>query len=63
MAVLALSISASRSPPAPGGGAPSRCRKPSHTAKSNPNAPVGPLFVVDSVEAFHAAQAESLTVV
>ena len=25
--------------------------------------PVGPLFVVDSVEAFHAARAESLTVV
>ena len=30
---------------------------------NDPNAPVGPIFVVDSVEAFHAARAESLTVV
>lgn len=30
---------------------------------NDPNAPVGPLFVVDSVEAFHAARAESLTVI
>ena len=29
----------------------------------DPQAPPGPLFVVDSVEAFHAARAESLTVV
>jgi catechol 2,3-dioxygenase-like lactoylglutathione lyase family enzyme len=29
----------------------------------DPDAPLGPLFVVDSVEAFHAARAESLTVV
>jgi len=28
----------------------------------DPSAPVGPLFVVDSVEAFHAARAESLVV-
>lgn len=28
-----------------------------------PDAPVGPLFVVDSLKAFHAARAESLTVV
>jgi len=30
---------------------------------NDPNAPVGPIFVVDSVAAFHAARAESLTVV
>jgi catechol 2,3-dioxygenase-like lactoylglutathione lyase family enzyme len=30
---------------------------------NDPSATVGPLFVVDSVEAFHAARAESLTVV
>jgi catechol 2,3-dioxygenase-like lactoylglutathione lyase family enzyme len=30
---------------------------------NDPNAPLGPLFVVDSVEAFHAARAESLTAV
>ncbi|MGI8626635.1 MAG: VOC family protein [Geodermatophilaceae bacterium] len=30
---------------------------------NNPDAPLGPLFVVDSVEAFHGARAESLTVV
>lgn len=30
---------------------------------NDPDAPLGPLFVVDSVEAFHAARAESLTVV
>src|SRR5262249_24356182 len=30
---------------------------------NDPNAPVGPVFVVDSVEAFHAARAESLAVV
>lgn len=30
---------------------------------NDPNAPAGPLFVVDSVDAFHAAQAESLKVV
>ena len=30
---------------------------------NDPDAPIGPLFVVDSVEAFHAARAESLTVV
>lgn len=29
----------------------------------DPNAPVGPLFVVDSVEAFHTARAETLAVV
>ena len=29
----------------------------------DPDAPLGPLFVVDSVEAFHAARAASLTVV
>ncbi|HET6754139.1 MAG TPA: VOC family protein [Jiangellaceae bacterium] len=29
----------------------------------DPDAPLGPLFVVDSVEAFHAAWAESLIVV
>ena len=29
----------------------------------DPDAPLGPLFVVDSVEAFHAVRAESLTVV
>jgi hypothetical protein len=29
---------------------------------NDPDAPVGPLFVVDSVEAFHAARADSLTV-
>jgi catechol 2,3-dioxygenase-like lactoylglutathione lyase family enzyme len=29
---------------------------------NDPEAPVGPLFVVDSVEAFHAARPESLTV-
>jgi catechol 2,3-dioxygenase-like lactoylglutathione lyase family enzyme len=29
----------------------------------DPDAPLGPLFVVDSVEAFHAARAESITVV
>jgi predicted enzyme related to lactoylglutathione lyase len=29
---------------------------------NDPDAPLGPLFVVDSVEAFHAAQAASLTV-
>lgn len=28
----------------------------------DPTAPAGPLFVVDSVEAFHAARAKSLTV-
>jgi catechol 2,3-dioxygenase-like lactoylglutathione lyase family enzyme len=30
---------------------------------NDPDAPIGPLFVVDSVEAFHASRAESLTVV
>jgi catechol 2,3-dioxygenase-like lactoylglutathione lyase family enzyme len=30
---------------------------------NDPSAPVGPVFVVDSVGAFHAARAESLTVV
>ncbi len=30
---------------------------------NDPKAPVGPLFVVDSVQAFHSARAESLTVV
>ncbi|OZM84041.1 VOC family protein [Pseudonocardia sp. MH-G8] len=30
---------------------------------NDPTAPVGPLFVVDSVEAFHAARADALTVV
>jgi catechol 2,3-dioxygenase-like lactoylglutathione lyase family enzyme len=30
---------------------------------NDPDAPLGPLFVVDSVKAFHAARAESLTVV
>lgn len=30
---------------------------------NNPDAPLGPLFVVDSVEEFHAARAASLTVV
>ncbi len=30
---------------------------------NDPDAPVGPLFVVDSVEAFHAARAETLVVV
>ena len=30
---------------------------------NDPDAPLGPLFVVDSVEAFHAGRAESLTVV
>ena len=30
---------------------------------NDPTAPVGPLFVVDSVEAFHAGLADSLTVV
>ena len=30
---------------------------------NDPDAPVGPLFVVDSVEVFHAAQAASLKVV
>ena len=29
----------------------------------DPDAPLGPLFVVDSVEAFHAARPETLTVV
>ena len=29
----------------------------------DPDAPLGPMFVVDSVEAFHTARAESLTVV
>jgi catechol 2,3-dioxygenase-like lactoylglutathione lyase family enzyme len=29
----------------------------------DPDAPVGPLFVVDSVEAFHTARPEALTVV
>ena len=29
---------------------------------NDPEAPLGPLFVVDSVEAFHAGRAESLTV-
>jgi catechol 2,3-dioxygenase-like lactoylglutathione lyase family enzyme len=29
----------------------------------DPKAPLGPLFIVDSVEAFHAGRAESLTVV
>ena len=29
----------------------------------DPDAPVGPLFVVDSVEAFHASRPEALTVV
>ena len=29
----------------------------------DPDAPLGPLFVVDSVEAFHAVRAESLIVV
>lgn len=29
---------------------------------NDPQAPVGPLFVVDSVEAFHAARADALTV-
>jgi catechol 2,3-dioxygenase-like lactoylglutathione lyase family enzyme len=29
---------------------------------NDPDAPLGPLFVVDSVEAFHAGRAESLTV-
>ena len=30
---------------------------------TEPDAPVGPLFVVDSVDAFHAARADSLAVV
>lgn len=30
---------------------------------NEPDAPVGPLFVVDSVEAFHASMAKSLNVV
>ena len=30
---------------------------------NDPDAPVGPLFVVDSVEAFHAARPETLAVV
>ena len=30
---------------------------------NDPDAPLGPLFVVESVEAFHAARAESLAVV
>ena len=30
---------------------------------NDPDAPLGPLFVVDSVAAFHAARAERLTVV
>jgi catechol 2,3-dioxygenase-like lactoylglutathione lyase family enzyme len=30
---------------------------------SEPEAPVGPVFVVDSVESFHAARPETLTVV
>lgn len=30
---------------------------------NDPDAPLGPLFVVDSVEAFHADQAASLTVI
>jgi hypothetical protein len=30
---------------------------------SAPNAPVGPIFVVDSVEAFHASRPEALSVV
>ena len=30
---------------------------------NDPSAPLGPLFVVDSLEDFHAARAESLTVV
>jgi predicted enzyme related to lactoylglutathione lyase len=29
---------------------------------NDPSAPVGPLFVVDSVDAFHSSRAESLTV-
>ena len=29
---------------------------------NDPDAPIGPLFVVDSVEAFHAARPETLTV-
>ncbi|MGH3241521.1 MAG: VOC family protein [Spirillospora sp.] len=29
----------------------------------DPNAPVGPLFVVDSVKDFHAARSEALTVI
>ena len=29
---------------------------------NDPNAPAGPLFVVDSVEAFHAARPQALTV-
>jgi catechol 2,3-dioxygenase-like lactoylglutathione lyase family enzyme len=30
---------------------------------NDPDAPLGPLFVVDSVEAFHAARRETLTVI
>lgn len=30
---------------------------------NDPNAPVGPLFVVDSVESFHASRPDSLSVV
>ena len=30
---------------------------------NDPNAPFGPLFVVDSVEAFHATRPETLTVI
>ena len=30
---------------------------------NDPDAPLGPLFVVDSVEAFHAARPEALTVI
>jgi catechol 2,3-dioxygenase-like lactoylglutathione lyase family enzyme len=30
---------------------------------NDPDAPVGPLFVVDSVEAFHDGRAQSLTVI
>ncbi len=30
---------------------------------NDPDAPIGPLFVVDSVKAFHSARAESLVVV
>ena len=30
---------------------------------NDPDAPVGPIFIVDSVEAFHAARADSLAVI
>jgi catechol 2,3-dioxygenase-like lactoylglutathione lyase family enzyme len=30
---------------------------------NDPDAPLGPLFVVDSVDAFHTARAETLTVI